>query len=261
MPDVAYDVILAQRKDDNSRNIQRNVPGTPNTVIGFDALGHPTSFPYVPATATLTILGTANEITASTVASTVTLSLPAALTFTGKTVTGGRFVLPASTTAGDFLVLPHGVAPTTPTDGALWSTTAGFFGRVNGTTIGPFGIAGSGGSGSVNAGTTNQLAYYASNGTAVSGLTSGNSMVPNTSATGVLTMTAQPEVIGAAYGGFSAKALGTTAHGYFGAENDTGVQGAMLVGGSAYAWSNMRTKVNITSVGGNLNLITDWNVT
>ena len=37
------------------------------------------------------VSGTANEITASTVGTAVTLSLPAALTFTGKTITGGAY--------------------------------------------------------------------------------------------------------------------------------------------------------------------------
>jgi hypothetical protein len=107
------------------------------------------------------VIGTANEVTVVTVANISTVSLPAALTFTGKTVTGGRFVLPASTTAGDFLVLPHGTAPTTPTNGAIWSTTAGFFGRVNGVTVGPFGTSGAAGTGTVNVGAINSLAYYA----------------------------------------------------------------------------------------------------
>lgn len=47
-----------------------------------------------------TINGTANEITA-TGTSTVTLSLPAALTFTGKTVTGGTFNMTAATVGAD----------------------------------------------------------------------------------------------------------------------------------------------------------------
>ena len=41
--------------------------------------------------------GTANEITASPSGTTVTMSLPSALTFTGKTVTGGTYVSPAIT--------------------------------------------------------------------------------------------------------------------------------------------------------------------
>ncbi len=41
------------------------------------------------------------------------------------------------------LRLAHGSAPTSPVNGDLWSTTAGFFGRVNGTTVGPFGAGSS----------------------------------------------------------------------------------------------------------------------
>jgi hypothetical protein len=50
--------------------------------------------------AVTTINGTANEITA-TGSSTVTLSLPSALTFTGKTVTGGTFSMTAATVGSD----------------------------------------------------------------------------------------------------------------------------------------------------------------
>jgi hypothetical protein len=50
--------------------------------------------------AVTTILGTANEITA-TGTSTVTLSLPVALTFSGKTVTGGTFNMTAATVGAD----------------------------------------------------------------------------------------------------------------------------------------------------------------
>ena len=58
-----------------------------------------------------------------------------------STITG---IFPASTTAGSSARFPHGVAPTAPVDGDLWSTTAGFFIRVNGVTVGPLG-SGSGG--------------------------------------------------------------------------------------------------------------------
>lgn len=52
----------------------------------------------LPANGPLTaVQGTANEITVSTAAGVATISLPAALTFTGKTVTGGTFN-PASLT-------------------------------------------------------------------------------------------------------------------------------------------------------------------
>lgn len=43
----------------------------------------------------------------------------------------------ASTTARASLRLEHGVAPTSPNDGDIWTTTAGLFVRINGATIGP----------------------------------------------------------------------------------------------------------------------------
>jgi len=60
-------------------NAQGQLTAAANVTISASSIG-----------AVTTINGTANEITA-TGASTVTLSLPAALTFTGKTVTGGTY--------------------------------------------------------------------------------------------------------------------------------------------------------------------------
>lgn len=51
----------------------------------------------------VTVNGTANEITATQSGSTVTLSLPSALTLTGKTITGGTF-------SGPTILLPNGTA-------------------------------------------------------------------------------------------------------------------------------------------------------
>lgn len=56
----------------------------------------------------------------------ITLARP--VTITGKLTTA------ASASGGAGLIVPHGAAPSAPTDGAVWSTTAGFFGRVNGVT-------------------------------------------------------------------------------------------------------------------------------
>lgn len=44
-------------------------------------------------------------------------------------------VAPAAGAAG--LNLPHGTAPTSPTNGDVWSTSSGLFARVNGVTVGP----------------------------------------------------------------------------------------------------------------------------
>ena len=63
-------------------NAQGQLTAAANVSISASAIG-----------AVTTINGTANEITATGV-STVTLSLPAALTFTGKTITGGTYSSP-----------------------------------------------------------------------------------------------------------------------------------------------------------------------
>lgn len=56
-------------------------------------------------------------------------------TFTGLVLT------PATATGGAGLRLPHGTAPSSPTNGDLWTTTAGLYARINGTTVGPYGAS------------------------------------------------------------------------------------------------------------------------
>jgi len=57
---------------------------------------------------------------------------------TATTVTGtGLFLTPASASGGAGLRLPHGAAPSSPTDGDMWTTTAGLYVRINGGTVGP----------------------------------------------------------------------------------------------------------------------------
>lgn len=50
----------------------------------------------------------------------------------------GRTLTSASTTVRAGFNIAPGVAPTSPTNGDLWSTGAGFFGRAGGVTYGPF---------------------------------------------------------------------------------------------------------------------------
>ncbi len=50
---------------------------------------------------------------------------------------GGKITTIASGTARSGLVLPHGVAPTSPVNGDIWTTTAGLYVRINGATVGP----------------------------------------------------------------------------------------------------------------------------
>jgi hypothetical protein len=84
-----------------------------NTNLTVDAFGRITAASAGTSTVT-SVIGTANEITASG-SSTVTLSLPAALTFTGKTVTGGTF------TGGT--INNTSVGATTPATGAFTTFT------------------------------------------------------------------------------------------------------------------------------------------
>jgi hypothetical protein len=72
-----------------------------------------------------------------------------AITATGATVTGtlsatGTVVTAASTTSAASLRVPHGSAPTSPVNGDVWTTTAGMYARINGTSVGPFGAGGGG---------------------------------------------------------------------------------------------------------------------
>ncbi len=60
----------------------------------------------------------------------------------------------ASTTSSAGIRLPHGAAPTSPTNGDLWTTTTGLFARINGATVGPYGSGGGSPGGS-----TTQIQY------------------------------------------------------------------------------------------------------
>ena len=54
-----------------------------------------------------------------------------------KLAVNGLVDIAASTTAASSLRLRHGVAPTSPNDGDMWTTTAGLYVRINGATVGP----------------------------------------------------------------------------------------------------------------------------
>ena len=60
-------------------------------------------------------------------------SVRATLSSTGATF-AGTVIAPAATASLAPLRIPHGTAPTSPTDGDMWTTTAGLFIRINGVT-------------------------------------------------------------------------------------------------------------------------------
>lgn len=59
------------------------------------------------------------------------------LTVSGGTLTD-TLITDASDATASGLRLPHGAAPSAPTNGDLWTTTGGLYARINGVTVGPF---------------------------------------------------------------------------------------------------------------------------
>lgn len=54
----------------------------------------------------------------------------------------GTVIMPTSVVGGSSFRVPHGSAPTAPTNGDIWTTTAGLYVQVNGVTVGPLGTGG-----------------------------------------------------------------------------------------------------------------------
>ncbi len=54
------------------------------------------------------------------------------------TTVAGTLITQASESARAGFRLPHGAAPSSPTNGDIWTTTAGLFARINGATVGPY---------------------------------------------------------------------------------------------------------------------------
>ncbi len=55
----------------------------------------------------------------------------------GPITFAGRIVTTLSSTTRAYFNLPHGAAPTAPVNGDVWTTTAGLYVRINGSTVGP----------------------------------------------------------------------------------------------------------------------------
>lgn len=61
------------------------------------------------------------------------IGLDNSASFTGGTLTSA-LTLVAAASGQESLIIPHGAAPSSPTNGSIWTTTAGIFVRLNGTT-------------------------------------------------------------------------------------------------------------------------------
>lgn len=104
-------------------------------ITGFDGTNMTVT---VPAGAT----GGAGTFTAWTISLAAQPGTASALPTSGGAMTG-LLTTAASAAGGAGLNVPHGTAPSAPVNGDFWSTTAGFYGRVNSATVGPFGSGGS----------------------------------------------------------------------------------------------------------------------
>jgi fibronectin-binding autotransporter adhesin len=97
------------------------------------------------ASAVLVTNGASTPSFATTLPSALTIPSP---TVSSPSITGlatvasetltGALTTAASVAGGANFFCPQGTAPTSPTNGSIWCTTQGMFGRFNGFTLGPF---------------------------------------------------------------------------------------------------------------------------
>lgn len=79
---------------------------------------------------------TVNIGTAGVAGSTTNINIGSAVSGATSTATINALLLTrASATTGSGLRIPHGTAPTSPTNGDVWTDTAGFYARINGATV------------------------------------------------------------------------------------------------------------------------------
>jgi hypothetical protein len=84
------------------------------------------------------IFGTISLDTAVSSTAGSTITWVPQLTVNASTATfAGTVIAPAATASLAPLRIPHGTAPTSPTNGDMWTTTAGLYIRINGATVGP----------------------------------------------------------------------------------------------------------------------------
>lgn len=91
------------------------------------------------------LLGSATTLTLTDMVNSFNpLVYTAGTTSTSLFQAASRFRFSAANTARSSINLPAGTAPTSPLDGDMWTTTAGVFAQISGSTVGPFAAAGSG---------------------------------------------------------------------------------------------------------------------
>lgn len=114
-------------------------PGTPGQVLQTN--GSVVQWASVGGVGTVTSITFGTGLTGGTVTGIGNVAFDTAwgdaryISTTGATMTG-LFITVASASGGAGLRLPHGAAPSAPTNGDMWTTTAGLFVRINGVTVG-----------------------------------------------------------------------------------------------------------------------------
>lgn len=193
----------------------------------------PTGVVTITNTGVTSIAGTANEITASAATGAVTLSLPNALTFTGKTVTGGTFsgvaLTGSSTVNGNTFTTGTGILTIAAAKTLTVSNTLTFTG-TDGSSVN-FGTGGtvlySGGSYvSSIAGTANQITASAATGAVTLSIPATFIAPGSIAATSTVL---GPTGVTATAGGFTATNTGTGLN-LHGGGTLTGASGAVSVG-------------------------------
>jgi hypothetical protein len=85
-----------------------------------------------------TLDGNASPTEQMSIAPNGAVAMAGSLGVGGQAVSASTYlVAPASNVAISSMRLPHGTAPSSPTNGDLWTTTAGLFVQINGVTVGP----------------------------------------------------------------------------------------------------------------------------
>ena len=185
-----------------------------------------------------------------------------AQTFAGNKTFSSIITGPAATTSTATFNVPHGSAPTAPNNGDLWTTTAGFFGRVNGATVGPFGAGGGGGitgtltsgrvpfaNGASSVSDSSKLTFSTATGLSVQLSGATNSLTLGSGAGNTTFTGAENTIVGAGSGSILTTATGNTIVGSLAGTTPTTGGGGVIVG--AYSDSTPNSASDFTVCGSN----------
>lgn len=114
------------------------IPSRQDHVHPTDTTRAPLAGPTFTGTVTLpTLVG--SDTTDASSSTTGAFKTAGGMGVAKKLYVGDTIVTAAATTSIPSLRIPHGAAPSSPTNGDVWTTTAGIYVRINGSTVGPLG--------------------------------------------------------------------------------------------------------------------------